>query len=381
MNKTLNLESRDDCVELHQGGEHELQLGGATCRLRYIGRGLELHASQPVAWGKVELKRALLPTTGRLCRGDDWLRWGPARPHTLPGMLGRTRPMMELADLVRRLAPVDLPVLIRGESGTGKELVARSLHELSARTGPFVAVNGATLSASLGGSQLFGHVRGAFTGAQADRQGAMRAAHGGTLFIDEVGSLCPQVQASLLRALEERKVRPVGADREVETDIRLVTATCEPLETAVQTGRFRRDLHQRMAATVVRVPPLHLRSSDIPLLARHVLDEHGFGHLGLSRAAQRHLELMRFPGNVRELRNLLVQAALQSDGACIELRDVERVVGLRLQGYQPRLQRMGRDFDLLQVLEDHGGNRSAAARALGIPRSTFRDWLKRADAA
>lgn len=382
MTTTLNVKTRDECHELLEDGELVFRLGSARCRLRHEGAGVLLSATAPVSWGTAELKRGRLPLHGCVRRGDAWLCWGPLQPEALPGMLGRTRPMVELGDLVRRLASVSLPVLIRGGSGTGKELVARALHSLSARSeGPFVAVNGATLTASLGGSQLFGHVRGAFTGAREGRQGAMRAADGGTLFIDEVGSLCPEVQASLLRAIEERCVVPVGADEEVETDVRLLSATCEPLEQAVEEGRFRRDLHQRLAATIVRVPPLHTRREDIPLLARHLLDENGFAHLALAPGAKSQLKLLRFPGNVRELRNLLVQAALQCTGGTIHQHDLSRAVAARQGTYRPRLEGLAQELDVAKVLSDHGGNRSAAARALGVPRSTFRDWLRRADAA
>ncbi len=378
---TLKLKTPDACHQLRVDAEHEFRMGAARCRLLHEGSTLLLSATAPVRWGTVELKRGRLPLHGCLKRGEAWLQWGPVHPEALPDMVGRSRPMVELAELVRRMAEVSLPVLIRGGSGTGKELVARALHQLSERReGPFVAVNGATLSATLGGSQLFGHVRGAFTGAREGRRGAMRAADGGTLFIDEVGSLCLEVQATLLRALEERRVLPVGADEEVEVDVRLVSATCEPLEEAVEAGRFRRDLHQRLAATVVRVPPLHARTEDIPLLARHLLDEHGFAHLALAAAAKAQLKVLRYPGNVRELRNLLVQAALQCRQGTITRNDISRAMTLRQGTYRPRLQGLSADLDIAQVLSDHGGNRSAAARALGVPRSTFRDWLKRAAA-
>src|SRR5262245_2650680 len=168
----------------------------------------------------------------------------PTRDEQLPGMIGRAPAMLRLGALVQKVASLSVPTLVRGESGSGKELVARAIHALSARSeGPFVAINAATLEGDLAASALFGHSRGAFTGASQERQGAFRRADGGTLFIDEVGSLPLKVQAALLRVVEEGAVRPLGDDRVVAADVRIVAATCEPLEAMVDRGQFRTDLY------------------------------------------------------------------------------------------------------------------------------------------
>lgn len=385
--------------ELEPGEEVSVRLGAHPCRLRHAGASLTLTSNRPVRYGRIAVSEGELPLQGRLDgpRGS-WCTWRPVEANDddgLPGMLGSSVAMRELARWVRRLAlATELPVLVRGPSGVGKELVAQALHALGPRAqGPFVAINGATLSAALGGSQLFGHVRGAFTGADQARQGAMRSADGGTLFIDEVGALCAHVQAALLRALEEGRLTPVGADAEVPVDVRIVSATCEPLEQAVEEGRFRRDLYQRLATTVVRVPPLSDRLDDIPVLARHLLDRHGFGHMVLTPGATSALVGRRYRGHVRELRNTLVQAALLAERPCLVAReDVERAWQARhgatddggrvgCAGAPHRDGRSGRrnasSCDPSRVLAEHHGNRSAAARALGVPRSTFRDWLRK----
>jgi DNA-binding NtrC family response regulator len=298
----------------------------------------------------------------------------------LPGLVGTSRPMRELAAKVRRLAPLRAPVLVRGESGTGKELVARAVHDLSRRAGAFVAINAATLSRELAESELFGHRRGAFTGAVHDRQGAFREADGGTLFIDELGSLAIDVQAKLLRALEEGFVRPVGADAPVRVDVRVVAATCESIEDDVAGGRFRRDLYERIALCVVRVPPLQSRLEDLPRLTEHLLRTAGYERARCDRSAIAALAARPLRGNVRELRSLVLLAALSAEeeaapGAAFVI-DSRHVLAARRErdgGSGPPA-----EAEVLATLRECRGNQSAAARKLRVPRTTLRDWLHRA---
>jgi DNA-binding NtrC family response regulator len=296
-----------------------------------------------------------------------------ALPEVLPGLVGVSAPMCAMAQFVDRCAAVDVPILLRGESGTGKEAVGRALHTRSRRAnGPFVALNGSFLSGDLGLSAMFGHARGAFTGAAEARKGALRRAHGGTLFIDEVGAMSAPAQAYLLRVIEDGRVEPIGADDHHSVDVRLVTATCEPLERRVRSGDFRADLYQRIAACVVVLPPLRERGMrDLRLIAQHLLRCGALSGRCVSDDALALLSTQRLPGNVRELRNILVHAAMLSDMRRI---DSEAVFGaLRARGEIDLTP--GEPLDVAALLAASGGNVSAAARRAGMPRTTFRDRL------
>ena len=240
------------------------------------------------------------------------------------GMIGRSPPMREVFAAIERVAPTDATVLITGETGTGKELVARAVHDRSARSArPFVPVNCAALAEGLLESELFGHVRGAFTGAVQDKQGLFEAAAGGTLFLDEVADVSPALQQRLLRALQEREVRRVGAVRAIHVDVRVVAATRCDLREHVAAGHFREDLFYRLNVFPVNLPPLRDRRSDIPLLVesalRHI--EHrrlDTPHLSCSPFAMRMLRGYRWPGNVRELFAAIESAVIRTDGSRIE---------------------------------------------------------------
>jgi two-component system response regulator PilR (NtrC family) len=247
----------------------------------------------------------------------------------LEGMVGRSAAMQQVFELVRRVAPTRANVLIRGESGTGKELVARALHNLSERAGgPFVAVNCGAIPESLMESELFGHVRGAFTGAAGAREGVFVAARGGTLFLDEIGELHLPMQVKLLRALQERSIRPVGGDREVDVDCRVVAATNRDLEAAIAAGEFRSDLYFRLDVVQVVLPPLRHRTEDVPLLVERFFER-------LNRELRRDLEgiapdalewFLRhdYPGNVRELENLVERAVALETGPMLTARNLPR---------------------------------------------------------
>ncbi len=290
----------------------------------------------------------------------------------LPGLVGTSHAMRRLAAEVRRISTLQLPVLVRGETGTGKDLVARAIHAAGPRPGgPFVAINAAAIARELAESELFGHERGAFTGALRERRGAFREAHGGTLFIDEIGALSLEVQAKLLRVVEDGVVRPLGGEGRRTVDVRLVAATCEPLEEMVAARAFRPDLFERLAACVVVVPPLRVRREDVPALARHVLGESGLGKARLAPSAVALLRREPWPGNVRELRNVVVGAVLRAGGDVVEAAHVAEAIAAR-SGLRARPSA----GEARRLLEATGGNISEAARRAAIPRSTLRDLLR-----
>ncbi len=297
----------------------------------------------------------------------------------LPGLIGSSEPMRRVAEEVRRHAGTRAPILIQGESGTGKDLVARAIHALGRANGPYVPLNVGAIAESLADSELFGHRRGAFTGAVSHRQGAFEMAHRGTLFFDEVAELSPAVQVRLLRVVEDGTVRPVGGQTSTRVDVRIVSASWAELPVRVDEGRFRADLYHRLSTVTVRLPPLRERRSDIPALAANLLlrMQGEIGPKRLSSGALSVLVAHSWPGNVRELSSALYRGALQAPGTEIEAQHLALQVaerGLR------RVQDVGQ-FDPRALLERHSGNVSAAARAARLPRTTFRALLLRSTLA
>jgi transcriptional regulator with AAA-type ATPase domain len=364
----------------HRTRVDDVTVSARHCRVIHTGAAIEvidLGSRNGVRVGGVRVPSASLATGGAFQIGHTTVRLDPgerpsapdARP--LPGLIGSSPPMRRLAASVRRIAALRLPVLLRGESGTGKDLVASAVHAESGRaSGPFIAINAAAISRELAESELFGHRRGAFTGAIRDRRGAFREAQGGTLFLDEVGSISLEVQAKLLRAVEEGVVRPLGSEAGQAVDVRLIAATCEPLEVMVAERRFRPDLYERLAVCVVQVPALRERIDDIPALARHLLRASELGARDLSPGAIAALGAYRFPGNVRELRNVVVQAAVRA-GSRIEAEHVAEVLIERTAS-----RRRLHPEEALRIFEETGRNVSAAARRADLPRSTMRDLLR-----
>jgi len=312
------------------------------------------------------------------------------------GIVGDDAAMREAVRVIRRAGPTDATVLVTGESGTGKELAARALHEESPRRAkPFVALNCSALPADLVESELFGHVKGAFTGADRDRDGLFVQADGGTLFLDEVGDLAAAAQAKLLRALESGEVTPVGATKPVRADVRVVSATNRPLGEMVAAGAFREDLLYRLQVVTIQLPPLRERRSDVPALAARLLadlaERHGRSVAEITEAARRALLSYDWPGNVRELRNALERAIVMAEGEQIDVADLpERIRGggaLRgdeaaVEGlpYTEAKDRVVAAFErsyLAAALERHGGNVSATARALGLHRQSLQKMLRR----
>jgi DNA-binding NtrC family response regulator len=292
-------------------------------------------------------------------------------PRPLPGMLGDSPSIRRVADQVRRFASLSAPVLIVGETGTGKELVARALHsEGSRRHGPFVPLNVASLPKELVESELFGHERGAFTGASTRREGAFQEAETGTLFLDEIGELPLEAQPKLLRALDGYEVRRVGGARGAPSKARVVAATHVALATGVGQNAFRRDLFHRLEVFVVRVPALRERRCDIITIAKSVLRnaENDLGRRTLASDAAACLTAHDWPGNVRELRNVLFRAAICAGSSSVILAThVHRAFARPQTGELELTPRVAK-----ALLRNHGNNMSAAAREAGLPRTSFR---------
>jgi DNA-binding NtrC family response regulator len=309
--------------------------------------------------------------------------------HELPNVIGESEAMRRMADIVSRVAETDANVLITGESGTGKELVARALHERSGRKGPFLAINCAAVPESLLENELFGHARGAFTDARTASAGLFVEADHGTLFLDEVGEMPLGMQAKLLRALQERKVRPLGATQEIPFDARVVTATNRELEHEIEAKRFREDLYYRINVVRVDVPPLRRRGKDILLLAQTFLERNGKRSgkevCGLGRAVAERFMAYDWPGNVRELENCIERAValarfqeLTLDDLPAKIRE-HRSMEVNETGedpaHLPSMDEVEQRY-IRKVLAAVSGNKTLAAKVLGFDRRTLYRKLK-----
>jgi two-component system response regulator HydG len=306
-------------------------------------------------------------------------------------LIGESAAMKKLHALLTQIVDSDASVLVTGESGTGKELVARALHRLGARkAGPFVAINCGAMPESLLESELFGHARGAFTDARSDRPGLFVQASGGTLFLDEIGDMPLGMQVTLLRALQERKVRPVGGDREIPFDVRIVAATNRDLESAVAEKRFREDLFFRINVIHVEAPPLRARGNDVLLLAQSFVDHFakrtGKRVTGLAAPAAERLLAYNWPGNVRELQNCIERAVavtrleqLAVDDLPERIRDYH-VSHVLVAGEDPSelvpMEEVERRY-IDRVMQAVSGNKSLAAKVLGFDRTTLYNKLKK----
>ena len=345
--------------------------------------------------GTVRVERAVVPPGTTLRLGKTALRVGDGqnvtvelhRSEALAGLRGRTPVMRRLLHSIERAAQSDAAVLLVGESGTGKEVIARALHDVGPRKrGPFVTVDCGALAPTLVASELFGHERGAFTGADRQHAGAFERASGGTLFLDEIGELPPALQATLLGVLERRRFRRLGGKTEIVVDVRVVSATHRDLRAEVNANTFRLDLYYRLAVVVMKVPPLRERAEDVPLLVEHFLRE--CGHDGpiealISPAAMKQLMGHHWPGNVRELRNLI--EATVAMGETPQLDGVSAGGGatpdaLVALPYKEARAQVLADFEgryLRALLERSRGNVSQAAREARMDRSHLIDLLTR----
>jgi transcriptional regulator with PAS, ATPase and Fis domain len=301
------------------------------------------------------------------------------------GILSRSSAMQAVFQIIQNAAETEVTVLVRGESGSGKELVAKAIHDLSARqNAPFLAINCAALSSSLLDSELFGHVRGAFTGAIKDHSGLFQRAQGGTLFLDEIAELPLELQAKLLRVIQERNYIPVGGDRSVDVDVRIVAATHRSLREEVKNGRFREDLMYRLRVVPIFIPPLRERREDISLLIWHFIQRHNAANFRkierIDPQAMRILLDYFWPGNIRELQNVVEYAFAVGRGTVLRLSE------LPPEFREPQVinQQIGRNSPVLatdeaaairQALEQSNGMITTAAQLLGMSRATF--WRKR----
>ncbi len=315
-------------------------------------------------------------------------------------LLGNSEAMQRVRSMIEKVADTDATVLVRGESGTGKELVARELHERSTTRskGAFVAVNCAALPGELIESELFGHEKGAFTGAAARRRGKFEQADGGTLFLDEIGDMSANVQAKLLRALEERRIERLGGDESIPVDVRIISATHRALEEEIKDGNFRADLFYRLQVVTIEIAPLRERREDIPALAdafaRQAAEKYGLAERPIARTALRELMEYDWPGNVRELKNVIDRVAIMSEGSELDALDLPRALepgeertsstAIHVNGdlaipYTSNFRDDRREFErryIARCLEEAGGNVTRAASVLGMHRQSLQHKLR-----
>jgi two-component system response regulator HydG len=307
-------------------------------------------------------------------------------------IIGRSRKMKEVLDTLSLVAPTDATVLILGESGTGKELIANAIHQNSPRASqPFVKVACGALPETLLESELFGHERGAFTGAIARREGRFQVAHRGSIFLDEVGEMSPTTQMKLLRVVQEKEFEPLGSTRTMKVDVRVIAATNKDLEKEVKEGRFREDLFYRLNVVPVSLPPLRERKEDIPALAAHFFtiyrEKNRKALQAISGKAMDLLMRYDWPGNIRELENCIERAVIMARGEIIAPADLAANIQVLSNGGEAQglafpsgisLQEVEKAL-ILRTLEDTGGNRTRAAEILGINRRTLQNKLKEYD--
>lgn len=352
-------------------------------------RGAHDYLTKPIDLDRLELVLARALKSRRLEVENVTLRQQLDKRYGMENIIGQSTPMVEVLDTIRQVAPSRATVLIQGESGTGKELVARAVHQLSPRrNGPFLAVHCAALSQNLLESELFGHEKGAFTGALERRIGRFEEADGGTIFLDEIGEIDPSVQVKILRVLGERQFERVGGNKTLSVDVRLVAATNRNLEELVKAGKFRDDLFYRLQVVTVTLPPLRQRAEDVVLLADAFLREYARENnkiiSEITPQAMSAMQLYPWPGNVRELRTAIERAVVLARSDKIALRDLPPAVGAMVQtaheqGTVPpeQLAKSSLTLDeverlmIVNALKATDGNRSESARRLGISRRTL----------
>lgn len=347
-----------------------------------LRKGAYDYLVKPFKLSEIDLTIERAISYGRLQRENLALRTEVKKTWSLNEMIGKSQPMRQVFDMIERVAPATSNILITGESGTGKEVVAKAIHNRSPRANkPFVAINCTAIPSELLESELFGHLKGSFTGAIADKKGLFEEAEGGTLFLDEIGDLELSLQAKLLRVLQERKIKPVGDNKYKNIDVRVVAATHKDLKRAISTGAFREDLYYRLAVIPIVVAPLRHRVEDIPILAQHFLHKYSIlngGRIqGFSNESLQKLMAMPWPGNVRELENLVERMVVLTPHPIIQVEDIpasgeqkiENFFGQAVQD-SPTLEDLEKRYIRI-ILEKTGGRKERAAQILGINRRTL----------
>jgi two-component system NtrC family response regulator len=351
--------------------------------LRAIGAGAYDFLTKPV---ELEELKLILRRTFHVAALERDYRELQARiqTETFEGLLGTSPQMQQVFTVVRKVAGSNAPVLILGESGTGKEMVALAIHRRSPRKdGPFVAINCSAIPETLLESELFGHEKGSFTGAHAQRKGRIESASGGTLFLDEIGEIPLQLQVKLLRFLQEQRIERVGGRQELQVDTRVVAATNVDLKRAIIESRFREDLYYRLAVVVLNLPALRERGGDIRLLAQEFLRRNavasGKEGLSLGKDAVQALEAHSWPGNVRELENRVKRAVIMAEGKRLSAVDLElEVAGLEQQSLNLKEARESAERDVVErALRKHSGKIAPAAADLGISRPTLYELMEK----
>ena len=355
--------------------------GSVDSAVEAMKQGAYDYISKPFKMDEILIVLSRVVEEKRLRQELVFMREELAGRYSFSNIIGKSNLMQQVFDLIRRVSTTTATVLIRGGSGTGKELVARAIHFNSSRKErPFVPVNCSAIPGELLESELFGHVKGAFTGAIANKEGLFIEADGGTILLDEIGEMPPDLQSKLLRVLQEREVRPVGGARNIKVDVRIIAATNQNLEKQVARGEFREDLYYRLNVIPIDLPSLRERSEDIPLLVEHFLekyaDESG-GKKAMSREALAVLMRHTWPGNVRELENVVERATVLSMGKDIRPGDLPPEMGTAAGGILARnaereasLEDLEKDYIQL-VLDRTNGNQTRAAEILGIDRRTL----------
>jgi DNA-binding NtrC family response regulator len=366
-----------------------------------IRHGAADYLAKPFSPAELRLVLQRVAQRSALVRENTALRQELELNHGFEGIIGESTPMQRVFSLIKRVAPTDGTVLITGESGTGKEMIVRAIHRLSRRKGrPLLACDCSALAPTLLESELFGHVKGSFSGAVATKQGLFEAAHKGTLFLDEIANLSMEIQGKLLRALESKKVRKVGDTGENEINIRLVTATNRDLADMVADGVFREDLYYRLNVVPIYLPPLRLRQGDIPLLTttflKRLCEKHGGPARRISAEAMCQMESYEWPGNVRELRNIVERLVILCDSDVIQSQHLP--AELRQATPQPKVTQLPHSWDefrrfksrvkettmleldrrfVTEALDRSGGNVSRAAEAVGLNRPNFHALMRK----
>ncbi len=357
--------------------------GSIDLAVRAIKEGAEQFFTKPVELPALAVVVARLLENQQRRKREVAARFREARDRVDP-FLGEADAIRRLEEEAHRVALADRPALVLGETGSGKGVLASWLHQNGPRADePFVDVNCAGLSRELLDTELFGHERGAFTGAAATKVGLIEVAHHGTMFLDEIGDMEPEVQPKLLKVLEEKRLRRVGDVRDRRVDVRLVAATHQDLGALVQQKRFRSDLYFRISTLPLRIPPLRERRADVPLIAQHLLDglasELGRGTIDLTRPAAEALQSYSWPGNVRELRNVLERAVLLKDRGPVGAEDLRfdvALVPVAAASTRLTLEQAERQF-IAQVLEEELGKVDVVAQRLDVPRSSLYDKIKK----